>query len=1102
MTKRIIAVFLTIALFIPVFGTVSFAEQKSEWASIDFARYFKTKHIKSYGFADINYDNFIRSEKLGRECVMMRTTVGVHFGVDVDNKFIKPNKDGSEIEIQVDYFDDKPGGSFGIRYNTTWQERNESAGLCWLEGTGEWKTHTFILKDAVFDNKFYDIYDFTLSTRTEVNGGSKNPICLGAIRIRELPEQMLTANMTTDYSFNTFDGESEAKEFKLHLENRRKTPVNTDIKVVISDYLNGNTVAEAEKNGVIVDNKVDTSVTVEQIPYGSFNVQIILDCTDESGAQRTQTIENYCQVLHKFADDQQKNEYLGISSHIDRLYTGAGIPIKEDVQQYLSYMGVGYIRTDWHSKQHRSADTGEYAPGYCESIPEDLAKYKIKTLPILIQDADKSGFFWKNEANYERYIRWITGAAKALNGRVDTVELFNEADVNDTPEVIADVYKRVYPIVKQAAPDIDFLGLAYARKSYEWLEKFFEAGGADYMDKFSVHHYDYGTKFTRWYWDQNHPQMLALLKEYGLDEDIWFTEQGWSTSKERTYGVTDYSRAKDAVRYWVYLRGNNRTKHFFVYNMMNLSSCEWSFEFQYGLLRDEHHRVAPGAPFPICATLNAMNHFIGMAEPVKQLIVNNNQVPMYWFKHDDGKQVICSWSDEQKDEVAAVNLGTNSVDVYDMFGNFKYTLHSDNGVYSLPVQKEPQYYIGNFTKLEEGEPAIGFDNSDVECAAGDTVEFSIQSDTPSAYTYEYACDAFEVTDNGLGKFSVKIGTDCEPGNYPVGVRVKKGEYVLFDGYLNIAIDSPVSVDMNIENIVNYQYCANVTITNTSKRTLTGTVRITEPEYISREANSVNVVGLKPGETKTYRISLPELKTLRRIEAKIEFEEKDGDSYGYETKQSLVYVKHTDKKPTIDGIIDAYEWNGRWFTADERLNVQLDKVWNGPEDHSFSANLMWDEDNLYMAVDVVDDVHYQPYNAYSMWNADSLQIGFNNEPDPLVNVGKFETFALTLVASGETEFLCGRSTKGIPCFELAQDGMLKGYNVKAKRNGKHTVYEAEIPWKLIFGENYTFDPNDFAQFAILVNDRDSESGTRGYTFYADGMGGARDTTQMATLKFEK
>ena len=71
MTKRIIAVFLAIALFIPVFGTVSFAEQKSEWASIDFARYFKTKHIKSYGFADINYDNFIRSEKLGREWLML-----------------------------------------------------------------------------------------------------------------------------------------------------------------------------------------------------------------------------------------------------------------------------------------------------------------------------------------------------------------------------------------------------------------------------------------------------------------------------------------------------------------------------------------------------------------------------------------------------------------------------------------------------------------------------------------------------------------------------------------------------------------------------------------------------------------------------------------------------------------------------------------------------------------------------------------------------------------------------------------------------------------------------------------------------------------------
>ena len=76
---------------------------------------------------------------------------------------------------------------------------------------------------------------------------------------------------------NAFDGESEAKEFKFHLENRKDSPVNTNIKVIISDYLNGNVVATAEKENVTVDKTLDTSVTVEYIPYGSFTVKAVLD---------------------------------------------------------------------------------------------------------------------------------------------------------------------------------------------------------------------------------------------------------------------------------------------------------------------------------------------------------------------------------------------------------------------------------------------------------------------------------------------------------------------------------------------------------------------------------------------------------------------------------------------------------------------------------------------------------------------------------------------------------------------------------------------------------------------------------------------------------
>ena len=1106
--KKIAAGIVAAAVFTvsPALAQAMTEPSSDDVAVVTFEKNVKTKNINAWEFN--LWDRAERVIKDGRPGVKFnKDAQTLHFFIDVDDKFIPPSKDGIDVQVEVDYFDESPvpNNSFNVRYASKAYELSDAAGLCYLENTGRWQTHTFILKDALFNNSMSGKYDLSLSEWNRYAGSSKADIVFGEVRIKPLPEKELTAEMTTDYPGNIFDGD-EAKEFKLSLKNRRETPVTAKIKAEAFDYMEGTPVIESEKMNqslvasaekeVRIEDELDTSITLDLPKYGSYSIRITLDCTDETGYNRVQTIENYFSVINKYTDDEEKNEGIGISSHFNRFYGDPssfldlkGLTYAEYFAQMVSYFGYGYIRTDWRQQFFQESD-GQPKNNPYDGAIDLLDKYNIKTYPILTNSDTVIGNVRTDDKALQTFVDLCVDEA-LMHKNVPVFEIDNEVNAHYTTDQVIRLMKAVYPAVKAARPDVTVLGLAYAGSNYGWLEEFLQKGGGEYMDGISIHLYDDSGSFDRHWWYEKLPPLREILEKYGMDKKpLWFSEQGWSTYKGGP--TTEWDRTISNVKYWTFLKAEDWTDHFMIYNGARKGSELTNREQMFGIFREPDDMVAPLSPLPVNVSLNAMNRMLNKTEAMDQIIADNDKAALYRFKYADGTQVISAWSDDGNRSVA-LNLGTKELKVYDLYGNETNTLYSSDGIFELALTDAPQYFKGSITKFEETEPTIKINNR-ITAAVGDDAVIYMGGEGAKNIRVELESDLENIVDKN--KITFKCPAD-KLGDNDFDLRVYVGDKLYYSGKGTVTIVNPLTADMRYEYTEKSGIKGSVAVKNISNRDIFATVNVDFPDYAYKMSNNNNVVRLKPGEEKSYAVRMPELNVVRIMKANINMTLDNGYSFTENDSDTITYAAYAKNKPTIDGKLSPNEWSGIWFCSDTEDNWKLSKKWNGKDDLSFRGNLMWDEENLYMLIDVTDDVHNQPYTGGNVWRSDGIQFGFSKvEPPYPPDTEHFEEFQLALsndsvITAQRLQTVCGKQLGDVP----------DTIKTAVKQAGKHTVYEIKIPWTEIFGDDYTVSEDSLVNFGLIVNDTDGD-GIRGYMHYNDGIGNGKNYKQFKPIRLLK
>jgi len=177
----------------------------------------------------------------------------------------------------------------------------------------------------------------------------------------------------------------------------------------------------------------------------------------------------------------------------------------------------------------------------------------------------------------------------------------------------------------------------------------------------------------------------------------------------------------------------------------------------------------------------------------------------------------------------------------------------------------------------------------------------------------------------------------------------------------------------------------------------------------------------------------------------------------ESKPDMVAIK-TTKPVTIDG--DLSDWdNVIPIVSDkhEQVTPPDPGFWDGPDDLSFAAYLMHDDNYLYFACKVRDDVHKNDEIPGKIWAGDSIQLGLANQDTPF-NYTEIN-FGLSTIA-GKVGYETLGPDAGKP---------LEGLKFATKGGNGELTYEIAIPLSSLKG--IQISPGSVIRCAFIVNDVD-------------------------------
>lgn len=160
-------------------------------------------------------------------------------------------------------------------------------------------------------------------------------------------------------------------------------------------------------------------------------------------------------------------------------------------------------------------------------------------------------------------------------------------------------------------------------------------------------------------------------------------------------------------------------------------------------------------------------------------------------------------------------------------------------------------------------------------------------------------------------------------------------------------------------------------------------------------------------------------------------------------------------------------------------------YDGPADLSIESAIGHDSDNLYLAINVRDDVHFQPFSAGKLWAADSIQLVIDTRADALPNVYGF--------APDDYEMSFGLTPNGPDkefdyIYERGRAAAsLKQVECNIFRSGGLTCYRIAIPWKVL-----NMEPENGTVFGLnfIANDHDGH-GRNYWMGLTPGIGEAKN-----------
>ena len=162
-------------------------------------------------------------------------------------------------------------------------------------------------------------------------------------------------------------------------------------------------------------------------------------------------------------------------------------------------------------------------------------------------------------------------------------------------------------------------------------------------------------------------------------------------------------------------------------------------------------------------------------------------------------------------------------------------------------------------------------------------------------------------------------------------------------------------------------------------------------------------------------------------------------------------------------------------------VRIVTGYGGAADCSAEVWAGWDDEALYLAIAVTDNVQHQEESGVLLWRGDGVQLAFRNGPPNATSGydGSEAEVGLTLGPRGPVVFRWMPNAG--PCAEA---------RLAVQRAGDVTRYETAIPWTALSVTGMRVGRR--LAWSMTVNDNDGE-GFRGWLEWTPGVCGSKDSS---------
>lgn len=203
---------------------------------------------------------------------------------------------------------------------------------------------------------------------------------------------------------------------------------------------------------------------------------------------------------------------------------------------------------------------------------------------------------------------------------------------------------------------------------------------------------------------------------------------------------------------------------------------------------------------------------------------------------------------------------------------------------------------------------------------------------------------------------------------------------------------------------------------------------------------------------------------------------------FAVEQPTVTAYKTENPIVIDGNLDEWKLDSPAVIEDAAQVIRDVDFWQGPTDCSCKTYVMWDEDNLYLAVDVNEDSPFGAIEMLPLDGEDNFKLFISTDPaaDPARTAYGTNDFLVYIIIDNQywdTAFDRSMVDKDARqrFISKGMDGgesVLNGYKCAAQTTSTGFTYEAVIPLANFSNDNipvYTPKAGDKIKFDFAITD---------------------------------